>query len=225
MFQQWKKRKIDHLTGTLWPSSQLHIAVLLKLTIYLPRTLFPLCSVNNMVKGDVLTTGCDFWAPQQQWLLPHNCSLSTTFERSGRQKSFPTSGKKSETHWRLKLKTLTAWKLICQSVWTWLNCHSNWIYQWSMQFRLNSMQSTKKQMNNVNNWGKAQDNKINHLNGSVYDAKTAIDSIIQYSRKDCLEISRISLLPLDSPANLTRTGPAYWCNCRQARYFDRPLIV
>ena len=37
------------------------------------------------------------------------------------------------------------------------------------------MQSTKKQMNNVNNWCKAQDNKINHLNGSVYDANVWYD--------------------------------------------------
>ena len=42
---------------------------------------------------------------------------------------------------------------------------------------LKSMQSTKKQINNHNNWCEAQDNKMNHLNGSVYDAKAAIDSI------------------------------------------------
>ena len=51
---------------------------------------------------------------------------------------------------------------------------------------------------------KAQDNKINHLNGSVYDAAAAIDSIPQYSRRDCLEISGIPILPFDSPANLTQ---------------------
>ena len=69
---------------------------------------------------------------------------------------------------------------------------------------LNSMQSTKKQINDLNNWCEAQDNKINHLNGSVYDAEAAIDSIQQYSRRDCLEISGIPILPLDSPANLTQ---------------------
>ena len=42
---------------------------------------------------------------------------------------------------------------------------------------LKSMQSTKKQINDLNNWCKAQDNKINYLNGSVYDAEAAIDSI------------------------------------------------
>ena len=42
---------------------------------------------------------------------------------------------------------------------------------------LNSMQSTKKQINDLNKWCEAQDNKINHLNGSVYDAEAAIDSI------------------------------------------------
>ena len=68
---------------------------------------------------------------------------------------------------------------------------------------LKSMQSTKKQINDLNNWCEAQDNKINHLNGSVYDAEAAIDSIQQYSRRDCLEISGIPILPLDSPANLT----------------------
>ena len=36
---------------------------------------------------------------------------------------------------------------------------------------LKSMQSTKKQINDLNNWCEAQDNKINHLNGSVYHAK------------------------------------------------------
>ena len=39
------------------------------------------------------------------------------------------------------------------------------------------MQSTKKQINDLNNWCEAQDNKINHLNGSLYDAEAAIDSI------------------------------------------------
>ncbi|CAH3178285.1 unnamed protein product, partial [Porites evermanni] len=42
---------------------------------------------------------------------------------------------------------------------------------------LKSMQSTKKQINDLNNWCKAQDNKINHLNDSVYDAEAAIESI------------------------------------------------
>ncbi|CAH3125396.1 unnamed protein product, partial [Porites lobata] len=67
-----------------------------------------------------------------------------------------------------------------------------------------SMQSTKKQINDLNNWCEAQDNKINHLNGSVYDAQAAIDSIQQCSRRDCLEISGILVLPLVSPANLTQ---------------------
>ena len=151
-----------------------------------------------------MVTGRDFWAPQQKWLLPHNCSLSTTFETSGRQKSFPTSRKKSETHSSLKLKRLTAWKLICQSVWTWLNHHSNSIYQWSIWFRPKSMQSTKKQMNNVSNWCKTQDNKINHLDSSVHDAKAAIHSITQYSSRDCLEISGNPILPLDTLANPTQ---------------------
>ena len=69
---------------------------------------------------------------------------------------------------------------------------------------LKSMQSTKKQINDLNNWCEAQDNKINHLNGSVYDAEAAIDSIQQCSRRDCLEISGIPILPLVSPANLTQ---------------------
>ena len=42
---------------------------------------------------------------------------------------------------------------------------------------LKSMQSIKKQINDVNNWCEAEDNKINYLNGSVYDAEAAIDSI------------------------------------------------
>ena len=67
---------------------------------------------------------------------------------------------------------------------------------------LKSMQSTKKQINDLNNWCEAQDNKINHLNGSVYDAEAAIDSIQQCSRRDCL--SGILVLPLVSPANLTQ---------------------
>ena len=58
---------------------------------------------------------------------------------------------------------------------------------------LKSTQSTKKQINDLNNWCEAQDNKINHLNGSVYDAEAAIDSIQQYSRRDCLEISGIPI--------------------------------
>ena len=66
------------------------------------------------------------------------------------------------------------------------------------------MQLIKKQINDLNNWCEAQDNKINHLNGSVYDAEAAMDSIQQYSRRDCLEISGILKLPLDSPANLTQ---------------------
>ena len=69
---------------------------------------------------------------------------------------------------------------------------------------LKSMQSIKKQIKDLNNWCKVQDNKINHLNGSVYDAEAAIDSIQQYSRRDCLAISGIPTLPLDSPANLTQ---------------------
>ena len=55
-----KKRKIDHLTRTLLPSSQLHVVVLLKLTVSLSKNLLPLCSVNNMVKGGVMATGRDF---------------------------------------------------------------------------------------------------------------------------------------------------------------------
>ena len=39
---------------------------------------------------------------------------------------------------------------------------------------------------------------------SVYDAEAAIDSIQQYLGRDCLEISGIPILPLDSPANLTQ---------------------
>ena len=69
---------------------------------------------------------------------------------------------------------------------------------------LKSMQSIKKQIKDLNNWCEVQDNKINHLNGSVYDAEAAIDSIQQYSRRDCLEISGIPTLPLDSPTNLTQ---------------------
>ena len=42
---------------------------------------------------------------------------------------------------------------------------------------LKSMQSIKKQINDLNNWCEAEDNKINYLNGSVYDAEAAIDSI------------------------------------------------
>ena len=64
------------------------------------------------------------------------------------------------------------------------------------------MQLIKKKINDLNNWCEAQDNKINHLNGSVYDAEAGMDSIQQYSRRDCLEISGILKLPLDSPANL-----------------------
>ena len=66
------------------------------------------------------------------------------------------------------------------------------------------MQSIKKQINDLNNWCEAEDNKINHLNGSVYDAEAAIDSIQQYPTRDCLEISGISILSLDSQANLTQ---------------------
>ena len=66
------------------------------------------------------------------------------------------------------------------------------------------MQLIKKKINDLNNWCKAEDNKINHLNGSVYDAETAIDSIQQYLRRDCLEISGIPILPLDSQAILTK---------------------
>ena len=67
------------------------------------------------------------------------------------------------------------------------------------------MQSTKKQINDFNNWGEAQDNKINHLNGSVYNAdESNKESIQQYSRRDCFEISGIPILPLDSAANLTQ---------------------
>ena len=69
---------------------------------------------------------------------------------------------------------------------------------------LKSMQSIKKQIKDLNNWCEVQDNKINHLNGSVYDAEAAIDSIQQCSRRDCLEISGILVLPLVSPANLTQ---------------------
>ena len=36
---------------------------------------------------------------------------------------------------------------------------------------LKTMQSTMKQITDLNNWCEAQDNKINHLNGSVYHAK------------------------------------------------------
>ena len=63
---------------------------------------------------------------------------------------------------------------------------------------LKSMQSTTKQINDLNNWFEAQDNKINHLNGSVYDAEAAINSIQQYSGRDCLEISdhRKALRPM-----------------------------
>ena len=73
------------------------------------------------------------------------------------------------------------------------------------------MQSIKKQINDLNNWCEAEDNKINHLNGSVYDAEAAIDSIQQYLTRDCLEISGISILSLDSQANLTQemNGPAH----------------
>ena len=39
---------------------------------------------------------------------------------------------------------------------------------------------------------------------SIYNAEAAIDSIQQYSGRDCLEISGIPILPLDSPANLTQ---------------------
>ena len=39
---------------------------------------------------------------------------------------------------------------------------------------------------------------------SVYDAEAATDSIQQYLGRDCLEISGIPILPLDSPANLTQ---------------------
>lgn len=69
---------------------------------------------------------------------------------------------------------------------------------------LKSMLSIKKQINDLNNWCEAQDNKINHLNGLVYDAEAAIDSIQQYSRRDCLEILGIPILPLDSQANLAQ---------------------
>ena len=37
-------------------------------------------------------------------------------------------------------------------------------------------QETDK-INDLDNWCKAQDNKINYLNGSLYDAEAAIDSI------------------------------------------------
>ena len=42
---------------------------------------------------------------------------------------------------------------------------------------LKSMQSIKKQINDLNNWCEAEDNKIHYLNGSVYDAEAAIDFI------------------------------------------------
>lgn len=86
---------------------------------------------------------------------------------------------------------------------------------------LESLQSTKKQINDLSNWCTAQDNKINYINAEV-----VIDSMEQYSRRDCFVFLPNPNIAFGFPSKAnTRTGPTHRCNSRQAGHFDRPPIA
>lgn len=66
------------------------------------------------------------------------------------------------------------------------------------------IQSTKKQMQQIEQKLKDQDSILFSQDASVYQNMAAIDEINQYQRRDCLEITGIPILADDNPKNSSR---------------------
>ena len=60
----------------------------------------------------------------------------------------------------------------------------------------------KKQVQHVENQTDETWSEINKMKGETYDMEVRLDELAQYSRRDCLEITGIPVVPTDNPAKL-----------------------
>lgn len=62
---------------------------------------------------------------------------------------------------------------------------------------MTSIHTTKKQVNDLFKWNEAHKEDLSKQRDSIYDIQVELDVMQQYSRKDCLELSGIPVLPAD----------------------------
>ena len=134
------------------------------------------CTSLSLLSLGVMATGRDFWAPQQNEGSSSEPLTVDNIQKIWQTEFLPNIKKEIRNKLKSEIEKVTC--LITN-----LSKHldsiesSQQLISYKYDSVLKSMQSTKKQINDLNNWCEAQDNKINHLNGSVYDAEAAIDSI------------------------------------------------
>ena len=63
-------------------------------------------------------------------------------------------------------------------------------------------QATNKELKTMQNRLRESEERVNNIEGEVYNNMASVDEMQQYLRRDCLEITGISVVPLDDPGNL-----------------------
>ena len=63
-------------------------------------------------------------------------------------------------------------------------------------------QATNKELKTMQNRLRESEERVNNIEGEVYNNMASVDDMQQYLRRDCLEITGIPVVPLDDPCNL-----------------------
>ena len=63
-------------------------------------------------------------------------------------------------------------------------------------------QATNKELKSMQNRLRESEERVNNIEGEVYNNMASVDEMQQYLRRDCLEITGIPVVPLDDPGNL-----------------------
>lgn len=69
---------------------------------------------------------------------------------------------------------------------------------------MEALQSTKKQMSEQEATIRRQDETIRRLQDALYEHAVALDETRQYSRRDCLELTGVPIIPNDQPKKLVQ---------------------
>jgi hypothetical protein len=63
-------------------------------------------------------------------------------------------------------------------------------------------QATNKELKTMQNRLRESEERVNNIEGEVYNNMASVDEMQQYLRRDCLGITGIPFVPLDDPCNL-----------------------
>ena len=61
-------------------------------------------------------------------------------------------------------------------------------------------QATNKELTTMQNQLRESEERVNNIEGEVYNNMASVDEMQQYLRRDCLEITGIPVVPLDDLA-------------------------